>query len=97
MGCCLAVAFLMSLVRRVWLTIVPQSPAESALFATPAVRMGPSPADRHLPQVVTEAKRWVDVAKAVKPGEAEIGRNPRARSSILRVATRSAPSSWPRT
>ena len=57
MGCCLAVAFLMSLVRRVWLTIVPQSPAESALFATPAVRMGPSPADRPLPQVVRAESR----------------------------------------
>ena len=44
---------------------------------------------RHLPQVVTEARRWVDVAKAVKPGEAELDRNPRARSSILRAATRS--------
>jgi 16S rRNA (cytosine1402-N4)-methyltransferase len=44
---------------------------------------------RHLPQVVTEARRWVDVAKAVKPGGAELDRNPRARSSILRVATRS--------
>jgi 16S rRNA (cytosine1402-N4)-methyltransferase len=38
---------------------------------------------------VTEARRWVDVAKAVKPGEAELDRNPRARSSILRAATRS--------
>jgi 16S rRNA (cytosine1402-N4)-methyltransferase len=44
---------------------------------------------RHLPQVVTEARRWVDVAKAKKPGEAELARNPRARSSILRAATRS--------
>jgi 16S rRNA (cytosine1402-N4)-methyltransferase len=30
------------------------------------------------------------VAKARKPGSAEIDRNPRARSSILRAATRSA-------
>ena len=44
---------------------------------------------RHLPQVMTEARRWVDVAKAVKPGDAELGRNPRARSAILRAATRS--------
>lgn len=45
---------------------------------------------RHLPQVVTEERRWVEVAKAAKPGEAELARNPRARSAILRAATRSA-------
>jgi len=45
---------------------------------------------RHLPQVVGEARRWVDVAKARKAGEAELGRNARARSAILRAATRSA-------
>ncbi|OYW99822.1 MAG: 16S rRNA (cytosine(1402)-N(4))-methyltransferase [Rhizobiales bacterium 32-66-8] len=44
---------------------------------------------RHLPQVATEARRWIDVAKARKAGEAELGRNPRARSAMLRVATRS--------
>jgi len=44
---------------------------------------------RHLPQVVGEARRWIEVAKAVKAGEAELGRNPRARSAILRAATRS--------
>jgi 16S rRNA (cytosine1402-N4)-methyltransferase len=44
---------------------------------------------RHLPQVETEARRWVSVAKAQKPGEAELSRNPRARSAILRAATRS--------
>ncbi|MGV8832012.1 MAG: 16S rRNA (cytosine(1402)-N(4))-methyltransferase RsmH [Devosia sp.] len=44
---------------------------------------------RHLPQVVGEARRWVEVAKARKAGEAELGRNPRARSAILRAATRS--------
>jgi 16S rRNA (cytosine1402-N4)-methyltransferase len=43
---------------------------------------------RHLPQVVAEARRWRDVAKAVKAGDAETGRNPRARSAILRAATR---------
>ncbi len=30
------------------------------------------------------------VSKAIKPGEAEIERNPRARSSVLRHATRTA-------
>src|SRR5215217_6873667 len=44
---------------------------------------------RHLPQVAAEDKRWVEVAKAVKAGEGELGRNPRARSAILRAATRS--------
>ncbi|SEQ01547.1 16S rRNA (cytosine1402-N4)-methyltransferase [Devosia sp. YR412] len=44
---------------------------------------------RHLPQVEAEARRWVEVAKARKAGEAELGRNPRARSAILRAATRS--------
>ena len=44
---------------------------------------------RHLPQVMTEERRWVEVAKARKAGEAELGRNPRARSAILRAATRS--------
>ncbi len=42
---------------------------------------------RHLPQTATEALRW-QVAKAVKPSDAEIGRNPRARSAILRSAVR---------
>jgi 16S rRNA (cytosine1402-N4)-methyltransferase len=50
---------------------------------------------RHLPQVVTEERRWVEVAKAAKPGEAELAANPRARSSILRAATRSAAAARP--
>ena len=44
---------------------------------------------RHLPQVMTEARRWIEVAKARKAGDAEVGGNPRARSAILRAATRS--------
>ena len=50
---------------------------------------------RHLPQVVTQERRWVDVAKAIKPGAAELDRNPRARSSILRAATRSRAAARP--
>lgn len=44
---------------------------------------------RHLPQRTAEARRWVDVGKAQKPGADELERNPRARSAILRAATRS--------
>jgi len=44
---------------------------------------------RYLPQVELEARRWVDVAKARKAGEAELSRNPRSRSAMLRAATRS--------
>ncbi len=44
---------------------------------------------RHLPQVQIDARRWVEVAKARKPGSEELARNPRSRSSILRSATRS--------
>ena len=43
---------------------------------------------RHLPQRETEPRRWNPVAKAVKPGAAELQRNPRARSSVLRSAIR---------
>jgi 16S rRNA (cytosine1402-N4)-methyltransferase len=45
---------------------------------------------RHLPQAVVEERRWVDIGKAVKAGSAEVARNPRARSAILRSARRSA-------
>jgi 16S rRNA (cytosine1402-N4)-methyltransferase len=44
---------------------------------------------RHLPQVVSEERRWRGVAKAVKAGEAELARNPRSRSATLRTAHRS--------
>ena len=44
---------------------------------------------RHLPQTVSEASRWV-VAKAAKPSSAETDRNPRARSAILRAASRTS-------
>ncbi len=44
---------------------------------------------RHLPQTAGEAQRWV-VAKPAKPTAAEIDRNPRARSAILRAARRTS-------
>ncbi len=50
---------------------------------------------RHLPQVEGEALRWVDVAKAIKPSAAEIARNPRSRSAILRCGRRSSAAARP--
>lgn len=44
---------------------------------------------RHLPQAkAASAPTFADVAKAVRPSEAEVLRNPRARSATLRAATR---------
>ena len=45
---------------------------------------------RHLPLPEMRAPLFDYVAKAVKPSEAEIARNPRARSSVLRAAVRTA-------
>ncbi len=45
---------------------------------------------RHLPAVVGEERRWVDVRKSVKASSSETARNPRARSATLRSAHRSA-------
>jgi 16S rRNA (cytosine1402-N4)-methyltransferase len=45
---------------------------------------------RHLPQVVSAPRRWDPVAKAAKPGAAELDRNPRARSSVLRSGVRTS-------
>jgi 16S rRNA (cytosine1402-N4)-methyltransferase len=45
---------------------------------------------RHMPQVASEARRWDPVSKAIKPGAAELARNPRARSSVLRCGTRTS-------
>ena len=47
-------------------------------------------ASRHLPQVDSFEPAFTRVSKAIRPGEAEIARNPRARSSVLRHAVRSA-------
>lgn len=45
---------------------------------------------RHLPLPEMRAPLFTRAAKAVKPSEAEIARNPRARSSVLRSAIRTA-------
>ena len=46
---------------------------------------------RHLPQTAQALPQtFADVAKAARPSEAEVLRNPRARSATLRAATRSA-------
>ena len=50
---------------------------------------------RHLPQAVSEPRRWSGIAKAVKAGAAETARNPRARSAVLRSAHRTAAAARP--
>ncbi len=45
---------------------------------------------RHLPAAIFERHRWIDVGRAVKPSAAELSRNPRSRSALLRSARRSA-------
>ena len=43
---------------------------------------------RHMPQPAREVARWTRIAKARKAGPAEVARNPRARSAVLRSAHR---------
>ncbi|ALE17161.1 rRNA small subunit methyltransferase H [Altererythrobacter epoxidivorans] len=45
---------------------------------------------RHMPQVETDPAAFEHVSKAIRPSQAEIDRNPRARSSTLRHAVRTA-------
>lgn len=45
---------------------------------------------RHLPQVEAAPAAFARVSRAVRPGEAEVARNPRARSAVLRHAVRTA-------
>ncbi len=60
-------------------------------------RSGGAPSvSRHLPeaQAASRAPSFRRVEKAVRPSEAEILRNPRARSATLRVAHRTAAPAW---
>lgn len=50
---------------------------------------GPT-ASRHLPQVEMAPRRWNKASKAIKSGPAELARNPRARSAVLRSGIRTA-------
>ncbi len=59
-------------------------------------RSGGTPAgSRHLPDVVAlAAPSFEQVGKAVRAGDAEVARNPRARSATLRTARRTAAPAW---
>ncbi len=60
-------------------------------------RSGGTPGgSRHLPQVAAKAApSFETVGRAVRAGEEEIARNPRARSATLRVAKRTSAAPWP--
>jgi 16S rRNA (cytosine1402-N4)-methyltransferase len=50
---------------------------------------------RHLPELLAKEKpSFEEVGRAVRAGEAEIARNPRARSATLRTARRTSAAAW---
>src|SRR3954469_8547426 len=59
-------------------------------------RSGATPAaSRHRPELADPRQPTFEaVAKAIRPSEAELARNPRSRSATLRVARRTAASAW---
>jgi len=59
-------------------------------------RSGSEPSgSRHLPQATAgRAPSFEGVGRAIRAGEAEVARNPRARSATLRTATRTAAAAW---
>ncbi len=59
-------------------------------------RSGSNPGgSRHMPEAAAQSSpSFAHVAKAVRPGAAELDRNPRARSATLRVAIRTEAPAW---
>ncbi|HLT44649.1 MAG TPA: 16S rRNA (cytosine(1402)-N(4))-methyltransferase, partial [Luteimonas sp.] len=55
-----------------------------------AARAKAPPANRRLPEVVAFTPTLRAIGGATKAGEAELARNPRARSAVLRVAEKLA-------
>ncbi len=57
---------------------------------------GDAAPSRHLPSASNaKAPTFTSVSRAIRPGEVELARNPRARSATLRFATRTAAPAWP--